>query len=127
MGGAEVHPVTGTSPQRASCQQPASGVGLAGHHRALATLPVRPPRRRRHNWRVRPAPPERRQHGQMGDHRGIDAVCAARRVSALEEASARFDPLAVFNTDQGSQFTSAAFTRTLAAAGIRIAVDRRGR
>jgi putative transposase len=48
-------------------------------------------------------------------------------VSALEEALARFGKPEVFNTDQGSQFTSVAFTGTLAAAGIAISMDGRGR
>lgn len=48
-------------------------------------------------------------------------------VSALEEALARFGTPEIFNTDQGSQFTSAAFTGTLAAAGVRISMDGRGR
>ena len=48
-------------------------------------------------------------------------------VSALEEALARFGRPEIFNTDQGSQFTSAAFTGTLAAAGVRISMDGRGR
>jgi putative transposase len=48
-------------------------------------------------------------------------------VAALEEALARFGTPAVFNTDQGSQFTSTAFTDTLAAAGVRISMDGRGR
>jgi putative transposase len=48
-------------------------------------------------------------------------------VSALEEALARFGKPEIFNTDQGSQFTSAAFTGTLAAAGVRISMDGRGR
>jgi putative transposase len=48
-------------------------------------------------------------------------------VSALEEALARFGKPAIFNTDQGSQFTSVAFTGTLAAAGIKIFMDGRGR
>jgi putative transposase len=48
-------------------------------------------------------------------------------VSALEEALARFGTPLIFNTDQGSQFTSAAFTGTLAAAGIAISMDGRGR
>jgi putative transposase len=48
-------------------------------------------------------------------------------VSALEEALARFGVPAIFNTDQGSQFTSAAFTGALAAAGIKISMDGRGR
>jgi len=47
--------------------------------------------------------------------------------SALEEALARFGKPDIFNTDQGSQFTSAAFTGTLAAAGVRISMDSRGR
>ncbi len=48
-------------------------------------------------------------------------------VAALEEALARFGGPDIFNTDQGSQFTSAAFTGLLAAAGIRISMDGRGR
>jgi len=48
-------------------------------------------------------------------------------VSALEEALARFGRPEIFNTDQGSQFTSATFTGVLAAAGIRISMDGRGR
>ena len=48
-------------------------------------------------------------------------------VAALEEALARFGKPEIFNTDQGSQFTSAAFTGTLAAAGVRISMDGRGR
>jgi len=48
-------------------------------------------------------------------------------VSALEAALARFGVPEIFNTDQGSQFTSAAFTGTLAAAGVRISMDGRGR
>ena len=48
-------------------------------------------------------------------------------VSALEEALARFGKPDIFNTDQGCQFTAAAFTGTLAAAGVRISMDGRGR
>jgi putative transposase len=48
-------------------------------------------------------------------------------VAALEEALARFGKPGIFNTDQGSQFTSAAFTGTLAQAGVRISMDGRGR
>jgi putative transposase len=48
-------------------------------------------------------------------------------VAALEEALARFGRPQIFNTDQGSQFTRAAFTGTLAAAGITISMDGRGR
>jgi putative transposase len=48
-------------------------------------------------------------------------------VEAVEEALARHGKPEIFNTDQGSQFTSAAFTGTLAAAGIAISMDGRGR
>jgi putative transposase len=48
-------------------------------------------------------------------------------VAALEEAIARYGRPAFFNTDQGSQFTSFAFTNTLRDAGIRISMDGRGR
>jgi hypothetical protein len=44
----------------------------------------------------------------------------AHRVDALDEALARFGRPEIFNTDQGSQFTSAAFTGRLASAGIRV-------
>ena len=47
--------------------------------------------------------------------------------AALQEALARFGRPDIFNTDQGSQFTSAAFTGTLAVAGVRISMDARGR
>ena len=48
-------------------------------------------------------------------------------IEALEEAMARFGKPEIFNTDQGSQFTSADFTEKLKAAGIRISMDGRGR
>ena len=48
-------------------------------------------------------------------------------VSALEEALARFGTPEIFNTDQGSQFTSAAFTGALVKAEIKISMDGRGR
>ncbi len=48
-------------------------------------------------------------------------------ISALEEALARFGRPEIFNTDQGSQFTSTAFTGVLMAAGVRISMDGRGR
>jgi len=48
-------------------------------------------------------------------------------VAALEEAIARFGRPDIFNTDQGSQFTSLAFTNTLSEARIRISMDGRGR
>jgi putative transposase len=48
-------------------------------------------------------------------------------VAALEEALARFGRPVIFNTDQGSQFTSAAFTGVLLAADVRVSMDGRGR
>ena len=46
---------------------------------------------------------------------------------ALDEALARHGKPEIFNTDQGSQFTSFAFTGRLQAPGIRISMDGRGR
>jgi putative transposase len=46
---------------------------------------------------------------------------------ALDEALARFGKPEIFNTDQGSQFTSTAFTRRLEMAQIQISMDGRGR
>lgn len=48
-------------------------------------------------------------------------------VAALNEALARYGKPEIFNTDQGSQFTSTAFTDVLHKAGIRISMDGRGR
>ena len=48
-------------------------------------------------------------------------------LEALEEAMARFGQPEIFNTDQGSQFTSPRFTGMLATAGVRISMDGRGR
>lgn len=48
-------------------------------------------------------------------------------VEALTEALARYGPPEIFNTDQGSQFTSEAFTEALADAGVRISMDGKGR
>lgn len=45
----------------------------------------------------------------------------------LEEALARFGRPEIFNTDQGSQFTSLAFTSVLRDAEVRISMDGRGR
>ena len=46
--------------------------------------------------------------------------------SALGEALARHGRPEIFHTDQGSQFTSASFTRLLKAHGVRISMDGRG-
>ena len=48
-------------------------------------------------------------------------------LAALEGALARYGKPEIFNTDQGSQFTGAAFTGVLIEAGVRISMDRRGR
>ena len=48
-------------------------------------------------------------------------------VEALQEALDRYGRPEIFNTDQGVQFTCAAFIATLAAQGIRISMDGKGR
>jgi putative transposase len=47
-------------------------------------------------------------------------------IEAVEEAMARHGKPDIFNTDQGSQFTSAAFTGLLADNGVRISMDGKG-
>ncbi len=44
-------------------------------------------------------------------------------VAALEEAIARWGVPSIFNTDQGSQFSSEAFTSVLKAQGVAISMD----
>ena len=48
-------------------------------------------------------------------------------VEALEEALRKFGTPEVFNTDQGSQFTSEVFTDVLLAHGVKISMDGKGR
>ena len=48
-------------------------------------------------------------------------------IAALDEALARYGKPKIFNTDQGRQFTSETFTGRLAAAGVAISMDGRGR
>ncbi|UPJ68243.1 IS3 family transposase [Bradyrhizobium sp. 191] len=48
-------------------------------------------------------------------------------IAALDEALARHGRPKIFNTDQGAQFTSSAFTGRLEAVGIAISMDGRGR
>ena len=48
-------------------------------------------------------------------------------VEALEEALARYSRPEIFNTDQGSQFTSDDFTGTLKRHGVTISMDGKGR
>jgi putative transposase len=47
-------------------------------------------------------------------------------VEVLERALAKYGKPGIFNTDQGSQFTGAAFTSVLAANGIAISMDGKG-
>jgi putative transposase len=56
-----------------------------------------------------------------------NTLTAAFCVEALGEALARFGKPGIFNTDQGSQFTSEAFTRVLLDHRIEISMDGRGR
>lgn len=48
-------------------------------------------------------------------------------VEALDEALERFGTPKIFNTDQGAQFTSEAFTRVLRDRQVRISMDGKGR
>jgi len=48
-------------------------------------------------------------------------------IEALQEALAVHGVPAIFNTDQGAQFTSVAFTQTLKHAGVKISMDGKGR
>lgn len=48
-------------------------------------------------------------------------------LDALEEAIARYGKPEIFNTDQGSQFTSLEFTQALKDQGIQISMDGKGR
>ena len=52
---------------------------------------------------------------------------AAFCITALQEAMARYGRPGIFNTDQGSQFTSFDFTAVLKDAGVAISMDGRGR
>ncbi len=48
-------------------------------------------------------------------------------VEALKDALAKYGPPEIFNTDQGSQFTSDDFTQVLKDAKVKISMDGRGR
>jgi len=52
-----------------------------------------------------------------------DTTDAQFFVSALEEAIAQYGIPCIFNTDQGSQFTSDAFVSVLESLGIQISMD----
>ena len=48
-------------------------------------------------------------------------------VEALQEALGKYGQPEIFNTDQGSQFTSGEWIDTLKAAGVQISMDGKGR
>ena len=48
-------------------------------------------------------------------------------IEALQEALAQYGAPDIFNTDQGSQFTSPRFVEVVQAAGVRVSMDGRGR
>ena len=48
-------------------------------------------------------------------------------VEALQEAMERHGKPEIFNTDQGAQFTAAAFTETLLTKGVQVSMDGKGR
>ena len=64
--------------------------------------------------------------GQNGKFRA-GRVMQQRRVEALQEALAKYGAPEIFNTDQGSQFTSADFTSVLKQVGVQISMDGKGR
>jgi putative transposase len=59
-------------------------------------------------------------------HRVSITMEAGFCIEALEEALARHGRPEIFNTDQGSQFTSTAFTDVLLKAGVKISMDGKG-
>jgi putative transposase len=60
-------------------------------------------------------------------HRVSISMTADFCVDALEEALAKYGTPEIFNTDQGSQFTSDDFTKVLKARQIKISMDGKGR
>jgi len=59
-------------------------------------------------------------------HRVSISMDTAFCVEALEEAFAKYGQPEIFNSDQGSQFTSDAFTEALKARGVAISMDGKG-
>jgi putative transposase len=59
-------------------------------------------------------------------HRVSITMDAAFCVEALEEALGKYGQPEIFNSDQGSQFTSVAFTAPLLERGVQISMDGRG-
>ena len=60
-------------------------------------------------------------------HRVSTSMSTDFCVEALEEAIARYGRPEIFNTDQGSQFTSEDFTRVLKNHDVKISIDGKGR
>jgi putative transposase len=60
-------------------------------------------------------------------HRVSISMTADFCVEALEEAIAKYGAPEIFNTDQGSQFTSDDFTKVLKAHHVKISMDGKGR
>ncbi len=60
-------------------------------------------------------------------HQVSNTMDAEFCVQALKEALLRFGCPEIFNTDQGSQFTSESFTGTLESAGVKVSMDGKGR
>ena len=69
-------------------------------------------------------------HSRWHAASSISPSCSTGRhvfcVETLEDALARHGRPEIFNTDQGSQFTGAAFTSLLASHGIAISMDGKG-
>ena len=59
-------------------------------------------------------------------HRVSISMDASFCVEALEEALAKYGQPEIFNTDQGSQFTSEEFIKPLKARGVQISMDGKG-
>ena len=60
-------------------------------------------------------------------HRVSISMSTAFCIEALEEAIAQYGPPEIFNTDQGSQFTSIEFTQVLKDHEVKISMDGKGR
>ena len=63
----------------------------------------------------------------MLSHRISNTLDTGFCVEALDEAISKYGAPDIFNSDQGSQFTSLEFTEKLLTAGISISMDGRGR
>lgn len=66
-------------------------------------------------------------HSQGSTWRISNTQAADFCVRALNEAIHKFGPAEIMNTDQGSQYTSFAWTDRLRRSGVRISMDGRGR